>query len=157
MAEETDAVNMPRIEGEFDPERAQRLVAHLRGEVKELKEELTRVKQEAEKASGYKTQFEQAQEELSSVKNELTNMQQLSVKTKLLTDRGLGEDFIKLLTGDDEQGWTETADMLAALKGSSTTGDDTPPAGDDPVISAKNRGTVGEAVEIEQANRLFPN
>ena len=153
-----DGKAAPWTVDDFDAEKAWKLVENLRGDVEKYKARANETNTQVEELSAalaeMKTRAEQAEVRASEAETQLAATQQHSSKLRLLSERGLPENLIGALTGDDEKTWTEMADMLLALKGSKDVGTVQP----DPVQSSAVR--AGSSVSQEDRafhNVMFPN
>lgn len=71
-----------------------------------------------------------------------------SVKTRIAHEKGLGYDAIELLTGDDEESITKSAEKLAAFRGKST-----PP----PLSNPEGSGGDGRKKAFQELARSLNN
>lgn len=153
-----DGKAAPWTAEDFDAEKAWKLVENLRGDVEKYKTRANETNTQVEELSAaiaeLKTRAEQAETRASEAEAQLAATQKQSSKLRILRERGLPENLIGALTGDDEKTWTEMADMLLALKGSKDVGTVQP----DPVQTSAVR--AGSSVSPEDRalhNVLFPN
>ena len=154
----SDGKGAPWTAEDFDAEKAWKLVENLRGDVEKYKTRAQETNMQVEELSAaiaeLKSRAEQAEARAGEAETQLVSAQQHSTKQRLLNERGLPENLIGALTGDNEKAWTEMADMLLALKGSKDVGTVQP----DPVQTSAVR--AGSSVSQEDRafhNAMFPN
>lgn len=134
----TPVDNAPKWEGDFDPERAARLVANLRGDNDALKAKFT-------EAQAKLTEYEQAQmsdmEKLTArataAESELANLTRKLAVADALRKHGLSDDDAEWLTGDTAEEIDARAAKLAARGGSKPAEDNPLP----PTLPVPGNGT----------------
>lgn len=131
----------PWGEGEFDEARAARLIENLRAEVAGLKKAAKTAVKPSDPDEALRSEVAELREKLST-----------ATKRELLTKRGLPENLIGALNGDDEDAWKQMADMLAELKSSKNSG---ARRAADPVQSARDAGTTKEQADLARARQIF--
>ena len=131
----------PWGEGEYDEARAARLIENLRAEVAGLKKAAKTAEKPSDPDEALRNEVAELREKLST-----------ATKRELLTKRGLPENLIGALNGDDEDAWKQMADMLAELKSPKNSG--TRRAAD-PVQSARDAGTTKEQADLALARQIF--
>jgi hypothetical protein len=111
----------PDFEGEFDEDRAKRLVANLRAEVDTLKASLAEVKTERdalkadadERANEGKTEAEKAAQRAAAAEAAAKAAQRELWVERALRKHPEAEDLADLITGDDEETIMGLAERLA--------------------------------------------
>ena len=131
----------PWGEGEFDEARAARLIENLRAEVAGLKKAAKTADKPSDPDEALRSEVAELRERLS-----------MATKRELLTKRGLPENLIGALNGDDEDAWKQMADMLSELKSSKNSG---ALRAADPVQSARDAGTTKEQQDLALARQIF--
>lgn len=104
--------NEQRFEGEFDEDRAKRLIANLRDEISGLKEERNTLREEADKVEGL-------EERLATAESDTKAAQKALYVSRAQAKHGLSdeeaEEFLSDL--DDEEKILARAERLAGLRG----------------------------------------
>ena len=131
----------PWGEGEFDEARAARLIENLRAEVAGLKKAAKSADKPSDPDEALRSEVAELREKLST-----------ATKRELLTKRGLPENLIGALSGDDEDAWKQMADMLAELKSPKNSG---ARRAADPVQSARDAGSTKEQADLARARQIF--
>lgn len=131
----------PWGEGEFDEARAARLIENLRAEVAGLKKAAKTAVKPSDPDEALRSEVAELREKLST-----------ATKRELLTRRGLPENLIGALSGDDEDAWKQMADMLAELKSPKNSG---ARRAADPVQSARDAGATKEQHDLALARQIF--
>jgi hypothetical protein len=109
-----------KFSGEFDAERASRLIENLRQEVASLKEERTTLKSEKqEREDAEKTELDRLKDRLAAAENETKEARRAHSVSKAQAKHGLSdEEAEEFLSGlDDEEKILARAERLAGLRG----------------------------------------
>lgn len=97
----------PKWDGEFDPDRAAKLVSNLREELKETKAKL------GEKEEAEKTEFERIQDRAATAEKEAADARLELMRLRVAKEHSLPEELMEFLTGDDEEALAEKAKRLS--------------------------------------------
>jgi FtsZ-binding cell division protein ZapB len=109
-----------KFSGEFDAERASRLIENLRSEVSSLKEERNTLKGEKDKREdAEKTELDRLKDRIASAENETKEARRALHVSKAQAKHGLSdEEAEEFLSGlDDEEQILARAERLAGLRG----------------------------------------
>lgn len=139
---------------EFDEERARTLVANLRGEVKQLKADLAEAKSQASRVSTLEAEVADLTKSLADKDADLARAAAESTKKALLAERGLDPAFMSALSGDDEESWTQMADLIASVRGEGKS-DANSVVTPDPVQAAMDAQPSGDAARMALAEKFF--
>lgn len=94
----------PKWDGEFDPDRAAKLVANLRSEKDELKRELAELKKAlSEREEVGKSELAQLRERAEKAEKELAQLKTQSFIASALREHGLSEDLSEFVSGGSEE------------------------------------------------------
>lgn len=113
-ADEKPAGKAPRFDGEFDPERAARLIENLRSDLDKIKaerDELRTAHQEREDAE--KTELEKLRERAERAEAGLKDAQLSSLRSTVARKHQLPDELLDYLNGDDEESLNAKAETLA--------------------------------------------
>lgn len=138
----------PILDGDFDPERMERLVANLRAEIKEVKTKNSELKTNLEKLAELEEQLTKTQQELADKNTTIDGLKAESVKQKLLRNLGIDESYTKFLTGDNAEEWEANAKLLANLTAK-------PVKKTDPTIGAQDKPLSKEEQLTAEATKFF--
>lgn len=122
----TEPAKAPKFEGEFDPERAARLVENLRKEIEDLKADksaLARELQQREDAE--KSDAEKTADRLKAAEEAARKAQRDLYVERAARTHSLPDDLVEFLTGETEEEIAAKAERLAKF-GSAKTEDPNP-------------------------------
>lgn len=106
----------PKWEGEFDPERAARLVENLRKEAAETKARLAAYeKAQQEREDAEKSEAQRLAERAQRAEDEAKAARRELIAAKVVAKHGLPESAVSFLTGDTEEEIEAKAQALAEL------------------------------------------
>ena len=101
---ETTEDKAPKWDGDFDPERAAKLVANLRSEKAELKRELDELKKAlGEKEEAGKSETQKLLERAEKAEKELAQLRTQSFIASALREHGLSDDLAEFVSGGTEE------------------------------------------------------
>lgn len=112
--EAQDNGKAPKFEGEFDAERAAKLIENLRGDIAKLKAsngELSSKLSAREDAE--KTEFEKLTERLQKAEKDATEFRTALTVAKVAREHGIPEELTGFLTGANEEEIAAKAKLLA--------------------------------------------
>lgn len=114
----------PKWDGEFDPERAARLVENLRGDNESLKKKLAELSAKlGEKEEAEKTEFQRLQERAEKAERELQNLRTEALVMKAARKHGIPDELIEFITGSSEEEIESRAERLAQHMAAKKTAD----------------------------------
>lgn len=117
MADEADTDTTVSFDGQFDPDRAARLIAALRDEAKTAKAKATQYEKAAqERVDAEKTELQKAVERAERAEARAAVVERDRTRAATLRTHGLDEDLAEFL-GDDESKFAARAEALAARLG----------------------------------------
>lgn len=100
---------------DFDAERAWKTIQNLRKEEKELKAYKAEQERLAkEKADAEKTEIERLSDQLAEAKQAIAAREHEALIARVAKEKGVPDDLIDLLTGDDEEALVAKAERLAS-------------------------------------------
>lgn len=106
----------PAFEGEFDAERAARLIENLRSEIKDLKaEKATLATSLQEKEDAEKTESQRLSDRLAAAEKAAKDAQRALLVERAARKHNLPEDVVDFLIGDTEEEIEAKAERLARL------------------------------------------
>lgn len=115
----------PKWDGDFDPDRAAKLVANLRAEAEQARNELKQAKAVLDaQAEAEKTELQKLQEARERDAQELLETRSQLLRMKVQREHNLPDELADFLTGDDEEAMKAKATRLAAF--AKTPADDMP-------------------------------
>lgn len=104
----------PKWDGDFDPDRAAKLVANLRSDLETAKNELKTAKESlGEKEEAEKTEFQRFQERAAAAEQEAASAKLELMRLRVAKEHDLPDDLMEFLTGDSEEDLAAKAKRLA--------------------------------------------
>src|SRR5690606_11601553 len=104
----------PKWDGDFDPERAARLVENLRGDNESLKAKLAELSAKlGEKEEAEKSEFEKLQSRAQKAEEELQRLRTEALVAKAAVKFGIPDELAEFITGSTEEEIFERAERLA--------------------------------------------
>jgi hypothetical protein len=128
-APKTDDAPKTTFSGDFDPERAARLIDNLRGEIADLKKDLGTARtalQEREDAE--KSEAQKIADRAAAAEKAAADAKRALLIERATRKHSLPEDVVEFLTGDTEEEIEAKAARLASLGAPKKDGEETPPA-----------------------------
>jgi DNA repair exonuclease SbcCD ATPase subunit len=117
----------PQWEGDFDPDRAARLVANLRADLEKAKTDLTNAKSAlGEKEETEKSEYQRLQERAERAEKELADTRQTLLVASAARKYGIPEDLHDFLTGSNAEEIEAKASRLAEQISGKRPADDLP-------------------------------
>lgn len=104
----------PKWDGDFDPDRAAKLVANLRSDLETAKNELKATREQlGEKEEAEKTEFQRIQDRATAAEQEANNAKLELMRLRVAKEHSLPDDLMEFLTGDSEEDLAAKAQRLA--------------------------------------------
>lgn len=104
----------PKWDGDFDPDRAAKLVANLRSDLEAAKTELKTAKESlGEKEEAEKTEFQRIQERAEAAEKAAAESRMELLRLRVAKEHNLPDDLMEFLTGDSEEDLAAKAERLA--------------------------------------------
>lgn len=139
----------PGWEGEFDPDRAARLVTNLREESKKTKDELAELRKKlAEREDAEKTELQRIQERAERAEAELNQTRSALLVAEISKEFGVPAD---LLTGSNREEIEARAKALAEWAGSGKRPADDVPGRPKPKLVPGSGGSASDAEPFDPA------
>lgn len=107
----------PQWDGDFDPDRAARLVANLRGELAETKGRLN------EHEDAQKTEYQRLTDRAAKAEQELADARTEIVRNRIAIKHGLDPELAEMLSGTEQEMEARAAKLVAKWGAPSDTGD----------------------------------
>lgn len=108
----------PKFDGEFDADRAARLIARLREEIADLKNDLGTARSALqERDDAEKTETQRLADRLKAAEEEAAKARRSLLVERATRKHNLPDDVVEFLTGDTEEEIEAKAERLAALSG----------------------------------------
>jgi hypothetical protein len=151
------ADSAPKWDGEFDAERAAKLIANLRDEAKGYKSQLSEVQTKlSQHEQAQMTELEKAVQRATSAETELSKVRREKAVSEALRDHGLPKSAARFISGETAEEITEAAKAFAELSNAAA-----PPEGDTlpPTLPIPGNGSDPSAVRQltrEEAEKLPP-
>lgn len=104
----------PKWDGEFDPDRAAKLVSNLRGDNEKLKKELAELRSAlGEKEQATKSELQKLIDRAETAEKELSKLRTQSLISAKLREHGLPDDLSEFVSGSTEDEITAKVEKLA--------------------------------------------
>ena len=108
---ETPEGKAPEFEGEFDAERAKRLVANLRADLAKRDSAIADLRSKVEASSGSEKSL---QERLAALEERNAKAERDLLVAKVVQEHSIPDDLVEFLTASDAEGLKAQAERLAA-------------------------------------------